>query len=76
MLIIKIGDDLYEKQDNCGIYGVYSVCSGTFDNKFVDCAIASNAELIVTNDAHFDILKTIEFPKLEISTLQKFSSSL
>ena len=46
------------------------------DNKFVDCAIASNAELIVTNDAHFDILKTIEFPKLGISTLQKFSSSL
>lgn len=45
-------------------------------NIFVDCAIASNAELIVTNDAHFDILKTIEFPKLEISTLLKFSTSL
>lgn len=52
------------------------ICSDPDDNKFVDCAIASNAELIVTNDAHFDILKTIEFPKLEVSSLQNFSSSL
>lgn len=30
------------------------------DNKFVDCAVAANAEYIVTNDAHFDILKQID----------------
>lgn len=42
------------------------------DNKFVDCAICGNAELIVTNDAHFDILKTIEFPKIDIIKLQEF----
>ena len=29
------------------------------DNKFVDCAIASNAELIVTNDKDFNPLKSI-----------------
>lgn len=52
------------------------ISSDPDDNKFVDCAIASNAKLIVTNDAHFDILKTIEFPKLEVSSLQNFSSSL
>jgi putative PIN family toxin of toxin-antitoxin system len=33
------------------------------DNKFVDCAISSNAKYIVTNDKHFNILKNVEFPK-------------
>lgn len=42
------------------------------DNKFVDCAICGNAELIVTNDAHFDILKTIDFPKVEVVKIQEF----
>ncbi len=32
------------------------------DNKFIDIAIASNADYLVTNDKHFDILKSIEFP--------------
>ena len=30
------------------------------DNKFVDCAIAADAELIVTNDKHFDVLSQTE----------------
>lgn len=42
------------------------------DNKFVDCAICGNAELLVTNDAHFDILKKIDFPKVEIIKLQEY----
>ncbi|MCQ2231228.1 MAG: putative toxin-antitoxin system toxin component, PIN family [Paludibacteraceae bacterium] len=46
------------------------------DNKFVDCAIASNAELIVTNDAHFEVLKSIDFPKVQIATLMEFVLTL
>jgi predicted nucleic acid-binding protein len=42
------------------------------DNKFVDCAIASNAELIVTNDKDFNPLKTIPWPKVEIMNIQDF----
>lgn len=42
------------------------------DNKFVDCAICGNAELLVTNDAHFDVLKDIKFPKVEIIKLQEY----
>lgn len=42
------------------------------DNKFVDCAICGNAELLVSNDAHFDVLRTIEFPKVEIIRLQEY----
>lgn len=45
------------------------------DNKFVDCAICGEAELIVTNDIHFDVLKKIDFPKIIIQTLQEFHRS-
>jgi len=46
------------------------------DNKFVDCAIAGNATYVVSNDAHFDILKEIDFPKLILKNLQEFSALL
>jgi putative PIN family toxin of toxin-antitoxin system len=46
------------------------------DNKFVDCAIACNADFIITNDRHFNILETISFPKVEILTLQAFQKIL
>lgn len=42
------------------------------DNKFVDCAIAGNADFLVTNDSHFHILKTIPFPKVEILSIDEF----
>lgn len=42
------------------------------DNKFVDCAIASNAKLIVTEDKHFSVLEKIEFPKVETMKLEPF----
>lgn len=46
------------------------------DNKFVDCAISGNVDFVVTNDKHFDILKTVEFPKVEIITVEKFLTVL
>ena len=42
------------------------------DNKFVDCAICGTAELIVTNDAHFNVLKAIEFPVVDVKSIQEF----
>lgn len=42
------------------------------DNKFVDCAIASNARFIVSNDRHFSVLKTIPFPSVEVIILDDF----
>ena len=42
------------------------------DNKFVDCAVAADAEYIVTNDAHFNVLKTIDWPRLTIIALKEF----
>jgi len=42
------------------------------DNKFVDCAFCGEAELIVTNDTHFNVLKKLSFPKFSVMTIQEF----
>jgi uncharacterized protein len=42
------------------------------DNKFVDVAIASNADYIITNDKHFKVLRNIPFPKVRTLSLQEF----
>ena len=39
------------------------------DNKFVDCAVAGSAKYIVTEDGHYDVLKDIDFPKVDIIKL-------
>ena len=41
------------------------------DNKFVDCAVASNAKFVVTEDSHFEVLKKIDFPKIEVIGLDE-----
>lgn len=46
------------------------------DNKFVDCAIAANAEYIVTNDHHFSVLKSIPWPQVTIIALKDFSEQI
>ena len=42
------------------------------DNKFVDCAIGFNADGIVTQDKHFNVLKTIDFPQLNLLSIAEF----
>jgi putative PIN family toxin of toxin-antitoxin system len=46
------------------------------DNKFVDCAIVANADYIVSQDTHFDILKTINFPKVNVIRIEEFANEL
>lgn len=46
------------------------------DNKFVDCAIASNARYVVTNDKHFDVLRQIKYPVVDVITLKDFYNLL
>ena len=46
------------------------------DNKFVDCAFAANATFIVSQDHHFDVLATIDFPKIAVLKLQVFTALL
>jgi putative PIN family toxin of toxin-antitoxin system len=46
------------------------------DNKFVDCAIIANAEYIVSQDKHFLVLKSIDFPKVEVIGIDDFVENL
>jgi len=46
------------------------------DNKFVDCAISANANYIVTNDKHFKTLEYIDFPKVNILTIDQFKKKI
>jgi putative PIN family toxin of toxin-antitoxin system len=42
------------------------------DNKYCDCAISGQADYIITEDRHFDILKSIQFPSLTVLGIDKF----
>ncbi|MFN4256141.1 MAG: putative toxin-antitoxin system toxin component, PIN family [Saprospiraceae bacterium] len=42
------------------------------DNKYVDCAVAANADFIVTDDKHFGVLRNIQFPKLKVISADEF----
>ncbi len=44
------------------------------DNKFVDCAIACNANYLATNDRHFNILKSTAFPKINVINIDELKS--
>lgn len=41
------------------------------DNKFIDCAVAAQAKYIVTEDHHYDVLREVEFPKVDIIGLDE-----
>ena len=42
------------------------------DNKFADCAVASGAEFIVTNDKHYNILTKIPWPNIKVINIREF----
>ncbi len=46
------------------------------DDKFVDCAFAANAAYIVSDDKHFNILESVNFPKIFVLRLREFMEIL
>ena len=42
------------------------------DDKFVDAAVAGNADFIVSDDRHFRVLKKISFPKVKVISTDAF----
>lgn len=42
------------------------------DNKFVDCAFAANADYLVSDDKHLEVLKQIPFPQLNLVRMSEF----
>lgn len=41
-------------------------------NKFVDCYVAANADYLVGNDRHFNILNSLDFPKINLLKYEEF----
>ncbi len=52
-------------------YNFHLITVDPDDDKFVDCAVASNAKFIVTEDSHFNVLKSVVFPVVEIIKLDE-----
>ena len=46
------------------------------DNKFVDCAVTVNATGIVKQDKHFNVLRDIDFPDVNLISIADFKLSL
>lgn len=46
------------------------------DNKFVDSALFCGSGYIVTHDKHFNVLKNIDFPTLNIIDIDTFGNYL
>jgi putative PIN family toxin of toxin-antitoxin system len=46
------------------------------DDKFVDCAVAGNADFIVSHDKHYNILKEVSFPKVNVIKIPEFKEVL
>jgi uncharacterized protein len=42
------------------------------DDKFADIAVASNADMIVTDDKHYNVLKRTAFPKIQVIKAKEF----
>ena len=53
-------------------YAFHLIKADEDDNKFVDCAIVANAKYIVSNDRHFDVLREIPFPKVDVIKINQF----
>lgn len=57
-------------------YNLRIITSDEDDNKFIDCAFAANADYIVTNDKHFNILKEVSFPTIKVIDINSFKEIL
>ena len=57
-------------------YKMHLIEADEDDNKFVDCAFTAGASCIVSNDAHFNVLERIDFPKILVLKIRDFVSLL
>jgi putative PIN family toxin of toxin-antitoxin system len=53
-------------------FDLYLIKNDIDDNKFINCAFAGNVNALVSNDKHFNILKTISFPKITLLSINEF----
>lgn len=57
-------------------YNWQAIVNDPDDDKFFDVAIAANADFLITNDRHFDVVKSLTFPKVNVITPLDFLAIL
>src|SRR3569833_3929810 len=53
-------------------YNWNAIVADPDDNKFFDVAVAANADYLVTNDAHFNVIKDLSFPSVKMVSSEEF----
>lgn len=53
-------------------YHLRLITSDPDDDKFVDCAFKTDARFIVTEDHHFDVLRHVTYPKINVIDIDEF----
>ena len=53
-------------------YHLHLITSDPDDDKFADCAFKANAQYIVTQDRHYDVLKQTPFPIIDVISIDEF----
>ncbi len=57
-------------------YFKFQLLNDEDDNKFADCAVAANADFIVSHDKDFKILNSVSFPKIQVVDTVTFATLL
>ena len=57
-------------------YHLHLITADPDDDKFVDCAFKANARYIVPQDHHYDVLRNIPLPKIEVVDIDEFLNIL
>jgi len=53
-------------------YYRFNLLTDEDDNKFVDCAVAANADFVISHDRDFNVLQRIKFPKVVVIGSDQF----
>lgn len=75
-IIKNLTIDFLLNADN--VYKIFSyyklnlINSDPDDNKFVDCAFAASADFIISHDKHYEVLKNIQFPRINVIPIEEF----
>lgn len=56
------------------VYFKWNLINDPDDNKFVDCYVASGAEYLISHDQHFSVLKSVQFPRVNIVGIEEFAT--
>jgi putative PIN family toxin of toxin-antitoxin system len=71
--VMKILDNLYNIEFVTNYFFWKLIRADYDDNKFVDCFIACNANYLATNDKHFNVLRNLDFPKINVISLDELT---